>query len=178
MNQILVAFVGVKTRQRMTEILESSGIPVALSCGSGAEVLGRAGGMTGGVVLCGHELYDMMADELFEDLPKGFSMLMLATDAQLTDCEHKEITRLEAPVERSALVDAVQSLLRRMEPVQPPRRSEEDRRLIQQAKAVLMELGSMTEEQAHRFLQKRSMDAGAKMVQTARQILAGQYVVS
>ena len=36
----------------------------------------------------------------------------------------------------------------------------------------------MTEEQAHRFLQKRSMDTGAKMVQTAQLVLdrAGGYI--
>ena len=32
----------------------------------------------------------------------------------------------------------------------------------------------MTEEQAHRFLQKKSMDSGAKMVQTAKLVLGGQ----
>lgn len=180
MNQIMVAFAGERTRQRMTEILESSGISVAVSCGTGAEVLGRAGRMSGGVVLCGNELYDMMADELYEDLPKGFSMLLLAAGAQLEDRAHPEIATLKAPVERTALVNAVQSMLRKSEDPKPavPRRSEEDRRIIQQAKTVLMELGGMTEEQAHRFLQKRSMDAGAKMVQTARKVLEGQMAVS
>ena len=37
-----------------------------------------------------------------------------------------------------------------------------------------MEQGSMTEEQAHRFLQKKSMDNGAKLVEIARMILAGE----
>lgn len=178
MTDILVAFAGMKTRQRMTEILEAGGIPVTVSCGSGAEVLGRAGGMSGGVVLCGHKLYDMMADELYEDLPKGFSMLLLATDSQLESCEHSEIATLAAPVERTALLDAVQRLIRRSEPVKKPGRSEEDRQVIQQAKSILMERGGMTEAQAHRFIQKRSMDAGAKMVQTARNILSGQIRAS
>ena len=33
--------------------------------------------MNGGVVLCGYKLMDMMADELYENLPRGFSMLLL-----------------------------------------------------------------------------------------------------
>ena len=180
MNEIMVAFAGERTRQRMKEILESSGISVAVSCGTGAEVLGRAGCMSGGVVLCGNELYDMMAEELYEDLPRGFSMLLLAAGGQREGCVHPEITTLKAPVERSALVNAVQSMLRQSETQRPsiPRRSEEDCRTIQRAKTVLMELGGMTEEQAHRFLQKRSMDAGAKMVQTARKVLDGQLAVA
>ena len=74
MNHILVAFAGEKTRQRMTDICESTGIRVSAACSSGAEVLRWCGRMSGGVVLCGFRLMDMMADELFENLPKGFSM--------------------------------------------------------------------------------------------------------
>ena len=40
-----------------------------------------------------------------------------------------------------------------------------------------MNRNCMTEEQAHRFIQKRSMDTGAKMVQTAMKILDGQIVI-
>ena len=39
MNHILVAFAGEKTRQRMTDIFESTGIRVSAACSSGAEVL-------------------------------------------------------------------------------------------------------------------------------------------
>ena len=42
---------------------------------------------------------------------------------------------------------------------------------MEQAKAVLMGRDGMTEEQAHRFLQKRSMDHGARLADTARQVL-------
>ena len=35
----------------------------------------------------------------------------------------------------------------------------------------LMETHRMSEEQAHRFIQKRSMDTGAKFIDTARMIL-------
>ena len=49
--------------------------------------------------------------------------------------------------------------------------------LITRAKELLMNRNCMTEEQAHRFIQKRSMDTGAKMVQTARKILDGQIVI-
>jgi response regulator NasT len=36
-----------------------------------------------------------------------------------------------------------------------------------------MDRYDMTEEQAHRFLQKKSMDNGAKLTDTARMVLAG-----
>ena len=43
--------------------------------------------------------------------------------------------------------------------------------LIERAKALLMEKKSMTEIQAHKYLQKCSMDSGTNMVETAHMIL-------
>ena len=36
-----------------------------------------------------------------------------------------------------------------------------------------MDRHGMTEAQAHRFLQKKSMDSGAKLIQTAQLVLEG-----
>ena len=52
------------------------------------------------------------------------------------------------------------------------RRSPLEQDLIARAKALLMERDGLTEEQAHRTLQKRSMDQGLTLVQTARRTLA------
>ena len=56
----------------------------------------------------------------------------------------------------------------------PAQRSQEERELVERAKAVLMGRHGMTEEQAHRFLQKQSMDNGARLTDTARLVLADQ----
>ena len=53
----------------------------------------------------------------------------------------------------------------------PVRRCPEDEALLTQAKAFLMERHGMTEAEAHRFLQKQSMNNGVKMVDTARRVL-------
>lgn len=60
---------------------------------------------------------------------------------------------------------------RRLERALRPRRSPEEMEVIQQAKALLMDRNGMTEEQAHRFLQKSSMDNGTKLLQTAQTVL-------
>ena len=52
-----------------------------------------------------------------------------------------------------------------------PRRSPEEEALLSRAKALLMDRRGMTEGQAHRFLQKKSMDSGARLAETARQLL-------
>ena len=43
--------------------------------------------------------------------------------------------------------------------------------MIVQAKELLMQRDHLSEAQAHRYIQKKSMDAGKKMEDTAQEIL-------
>ena len=51
-------------------------------------------------------------------------------------------------------------------------RSSEERRLIDEAKALLMERNNMTESEAHRYIQKCSMDSGTNLVETAQMVIS------
>ena len=102
---------------------------------------------------------------------------MIAPQSRLELCEEDGIFRLASPVHRGDLLASVRMLIqmnRQYIGQYRPQRTEEEQSLIAQAKAVLMDRHSMTEEQAHRFLQKKSMDNGAKLVEIARMILAGE----
>ena len=50
-------------------------------------------------------------------------------------------------------------------------RNPEEKALINKAKALLMDRNHMTEEEAHRYLQKSSMDSGTNMLETAQMVL-------
>ena len=52
-----------------------------------------------------------------------------------------------------------------------PRSSQEDA-LVKQAKEVLMVRNHMSEPEAHKYLQKSSMDSGTSLVETAQMVLA------
>ena len=62
--------------------------------------------------------------------------------------------------------------IRRKRRTQPRRRTGEEKALIDRAKAVLMERNNMTEAEAHRYLQKTSMDNGTGFTETAQMILS------
>ena len=51
------------------------------------------------------------------------------------------------------------------------KRNHEQKAIIEEAKALLMGRNKMTEEEAHRYLQKSSMDSGTNMLETAQMIL-------
>ena len=62
--------------------------------------------------------------------------------------------------------------LRRKRRAEPVRGTGEYKALIDRAKAVLMERNNMTEAEAHRYLQKTSMDNGTGFTETAQMILS------
>lgn len=177
MDRIIVGFEGERTLSRICEILETSGIRIYGACRSGAEVMRKINGTDGAIVLCGYKLLDITAEALYADMPPGFQMLMLANREQLEMCESDGIFKLPAPVKRNDLTDTLNMLLalsKKQGKHQAVQRTEEETALIRQAKELLMDRNCMTEEQAHRFIQKRSMDTGAKMIQTAKLILGGE----
>lgn len=47
-----------------------------------------------------------------------------------------------------------------------------DEKAIKDAKELLMARNHMTEEEAHRYLQKTSMDSGTNLVETAQMVLS------
>lgn len=174
MEEVILAFEGEKTGAHIREILEGTGMVNCLLCHSGAEVkrLVDVQGIT--TVICGYKLRDVDAESLFVDLPAGSSMLVIGKKAMLDLMGNEEIFKLAAPVSPGDLLTAVRLLLRmerRSRRSVRPARSEEEKVQIEKAKEILMARYGMSEGQAHRFLQKRSMDSGVKMFQTAQMVL-------
>ena len=178
MRQVIVAFERQANCDRLREIIESSGEFSCVVCRTADQVRRAVRKLRLDTVVCGFKLGEESCESLYYDLPQRCSMLMIASQAQLELCETEGIFKLQAPMRRSELLASVRLLaqLSRMEEEEkgPAQRSQEERELVEQAKAVLMNRNGMTEEQAHRFLQKQSMDNGARLTDTAKLVLADQ----
>ena len=174
MEPIILALQQERSCWKAKEILESSGTALCLICRSADQVRRTARRLRVSAVVCGYKLGDQPAEALFEDLPAFCSMLVLAPQNLLDQMENDGIARLPIPVSRRDLIASVQMLLqmeRRPAPAAPSRRPPEEQAVIDQAKQLLMDRSGMTEGQAHRFLQKSSMDRGVSLLQTARLVL-------
>jgi response regulator NasT len=174
MERVIVAFEGEKAAQRFAEIIESSYVAKCIICHSADEVKRTVEKREVHVVVSGYKLHGWTAVDLAEDLPDSVLLLLVATESQLELCELDEIVPLPAPVSRADLTLAVKMALvmgRRLDRLLRPKRSDEEKRLVEQAKQGLMERHHISEEEAHRLLQKRSMDNGTRMAQSARLLL-------
>ena len=56
--------------------------------------------------------------------------------------------------------------------LKPKVRSEEEKKILWEAKHLLMERNHMSEEEAHRYIQKCSMDSGTNLIETAQMVLS------
>ena len=63
---------------------------------------------------------------------------------------------------------------KKKEKAKPKKRSPEEQKMIDDAKALIMDRNHLTEEEAFRYIQKTSMDTGRSMVETAEMILTFQ----
>ncbi len=169
MRQIVVAFERQSNCDRLREALESTGEFSCLTCRSAAQVKRTVAKLRLDLVVCGFKLTDESCETLYFDLPQRCAMLMVAPQAQLELCAAPGIFKLPAPVGRGPLLASVRMLAQTSQA--PARRNQEEKELVARAKALLMEQDGMTEAEAHRWLQKRSMDHGARLADTARQVL-------
>ena len=169
MEKVIVAFAGLQNGKRIREILERSGTAACLLCTSADQVRRTVHEQQVPAVVCGYKFADGPAELLYEDLPSFCHMLMVASQSQLDLVQNPEILRLSAPASRSELLGAVEELLAQVH-TQPLGRSQEERDCIVQAKAKLMSEG-LSEEEAHRILQKKSMADGVKLARAARMLL-------
>lgn len=179
MDKVILAFEGEKTTARVRDILEGAGSAECLICHSAAEVKRLVNKLHIPVVVCGYKLRDETAETLCADLPLSCSVLVLAVQNLLDMIDSEDVFKLTAPVSRSDLLASVQMLSQvghRIQWYQRPQHSGEETALVERAKALLMDRNGMTEEQAHRFLQKKSMDSGAKLLQTAQMVLDGSWL--
>ena len=178
MIPIIVAFAKPEQAKSIKSILVRGGFPVTTVCTSGAHVLQAANELGDGIVLCGIRLSDMVYQQLFQDLPPHFRMLLLASPAVCAQCLPEGILGLSMPLKVQELLAAVSQLeeeiahQKRQRRQIPRRRTGEEEARIIRAKELLMKQKQLSEEEAHRYMQKLSMDSSRGLTETAEMILS------
>jgi AmiR/NasT family two-component response regulator len=174
---LIVVFPKVEDAKNVRNLLVRNGYSVAAVCTSGAQALNYADSLNYGIVVCGYKFADMMYTELHECLSSNFEMLLIASQHVLSESHNSEIVCLSMPIRANDLVNTVEMMVqtmarkRKKQKSKPRERNEHEKELIKQAKSLLMDRNNMTEEEAHRYIQKCSMDSATNMVETAHMIL-------
>ena len=175
MVRTVLAIADEALSESISRIMVKNGIEVRVTCRSGQEAVRAVKRMDGGIVICSARLTDMTADELAETIGKDALFLVLARPHDLDYCDNEDMFRIPLPIRSGELVGCLRILLQLDEhaaAAKIPRRTDEDKEVILQAKQTLIEKNEMTEDQAYRFIQKRSMETSTPMAEVAKMILS------
>lgn len=178
MTNIIVVLPKLEDAKKVKNLLVRSGFQVTGVCTTGAQAISQADGLHDGVVISSYKLVDMMYDQLQECLPNGFEMLLMASQSVINECYGNDIVCLSTPLKVNDLVNTLNMMAesiirrRRKRKLQPKVRSADEDAIIMHAKEILMARNHMDEGEAHRYLQKCSMDSGTNLVETAQMVLS------
>lgn len=170
---IIIVFPKKEIINKMKSILTNNGFDVISTCTTGSQALYVSRQFEEGIILCGVRYKDMMYYELKDALPETFKMVVIATQSQWEQYGEGDVICLPLPIKVYDMVETIEEVSRelyhaiRAKKNKPKKRSAKEQSVIDRAKQCLIELEGYTEEEAHRYIQKQSMDSGSNMVETA-----------
>lgn len=177
-TNIIVAFPRLDDAKNIKNILVRSGFCVAAVCTTGAQAISYADGLGTGIIISSYKLADVPFFEIRDCMPPGFELLVLASKQRLSECEGSGVVTLPMPFVISDFLDTVQMMVlaaerrKRQARQIPKKRSGADKMTIDAAKLLLMERNGLSEDEAHKFIQKCSMDSGTNLVESAQMVLS------
>ena len=176
MTNIVIAFPRIEDGKSIKNILVKNGFHVSAVTSTGAKALELCDSLSDGVLVCGYKLTDMLYSQIKEDLEPGIEMLLLTSAAHIAQTDG-DVVCVEMPIKIHDLLDTVSTLIenveskRRKRRAAPAARDDASKEIIMQAKLLLMERNNLSEPEAHRYLQKTSMDSGNSLAETAQMVL-------
>ena len=180
MQNVIIAFAKETDAANFKKVLMRKGIDVSAICTSGAQALEAMENLGNGVLVCGYRLSDMLCEELSEYIPSYFQMVVVASPARLDGIELAgNAMTLATPLQGDVLASTITMMLgelynrrKKLKEKKKAGRSPKEQETINKAKELLMERHNMTEPQAHKYLQKCSMDSGTGIVEAAEMVIS------
>lgn len=179
MVDIIVAFPKIEDASKIKSLLIRRGFNVQGVCVSGAMAIQMASEVDAGVLICGCKLPDMTCREIKQNISLNISMLVLASKRNWENYGGDNIIFLEMPLNVHELLNTLEMMISVSEKYlkqskEKKRRimSDKDKKLVSRAKIMLMEKNNLTEEEAHRYIQKTSMGTGNSMADVAAMLLS------
>jgi response regulator NasT len=183
MKTVIVAITNTLLANWVTNVLQRAGYGIEYTCKTGGEVTRIAEFCTSMTVVGGFQFPDMTAEELTFLLKGRLAMVTILLPHQRDLVAGTEMNTVPYPLSPADLLKAIelteQNTAKQLINAgfasggKGPKteRPAEEKLMILKAKNKLMEKYEMTESQAHRFLQKSSMDRGLRLIDAARKVL-------
>ena len=185
MANVLLCFRKYETIIHIKDLMTSSGFNVLDYAMSGNEALRKIRRYNPELVVMGYEFNDMSAYEILEIFREddACSFLVIGNSIQseyLNPFISKENIRiLIKPIAKYSFIQSVVSLINSTRKIKKLKskilkleKDMQNRKVVEKAKGILMDTLKISENDAHRMIQKKSMDTSTSMVNIAKRIIA------
>ena len=170
MARIIIVGASEASRTQLNRLLTSAGYAVFRLCASGGELRRTLAVCEDGVIVIAGGLPNSLPDDIAADFGEGFQLLLIGRPEALEACESPQVFKLTYPCPGSAVLGAIE-MLSQLHGMRMPRRSAEEKALVEEAKRLLMRKYGIDEPEAHRRMQRHAMQSGMRMTDFARDIL-------
>lgn len=177
MNVILV-FPKPDAAKKIRLLLMKNGYTVDACVTTVAGALRAVNEYEGGIIVSNYRFTDGMAIDIHEACGGRYQMLLIGPKDYIDARAIPDLFSLTTPLQVSDLLTTMETMSyaysrnRKRMRAKPRVRDEKEKQIISQAKGLLMERNQLSEEEAHRYIQKSSMDNGTGLVETAQMILS------
>ena len=107
MTNIIVVFPKIENAKSIRNVLVRNGFSVTAACTTGAQALSQLEDYNEAIVICSYRLVDMVCLELFDCMPKGMEMLVVASPNFLSEVDREGIVCLSTPLKVNELISTV-----------------------------------------------------------------------
>lgn len=176
MREIIVSAASQKLMSSLNDVLCLNGMTPARLCKSASEVCALFGEVENAVLVCG-PLKDAPSIYLAKNVPDSWDVILLLSSNEPFPYYVSNIVPVTLPINRSEFAQIVLDVLgvqaesygakATAKKVRPQREKE----IIEKAKQHLMKSRGISESDAHRLLQRYSMNCGITMYEAAKKFL-------
>lgn len=177
---VIIALNNEETSQKIKNILVGNGFNVIAVCKYGNELIRSIKQLSPSIVISGYKFNDMNLLDIYESTGDDCSFLAIINEPYKSIVqEETDIICISSPINTMLFLntlDIIYQSERKINKLKNKVNNLEvkinDRIIIEKAKGILMEQKGISEQEAYRFIQKNSMDAGLKMVEYAKEIIS------
>ena len=159
-----------ESRTSVKGLLSSAGLEVYQVCYSAGEVKRTFNRVQDAILVLVGILPDSGIDDLCWDIGEGAHVLLIARSALQERVSFPHIFRLEVPCTRQEILGACE-MLEQLHRMSGPKRTYEERALINDAKQILMQELHLPEDEAYQRMRNSAMNRHKKLIEIAQEIL-------
>ncbi len=166
-NNIIIAFSSNNICNSISNILNKNGIDFDYICKTASSLRKCCSYYENGIIICSTSFLDEPIYNIIEDFYKDFIFILIGSNDKLNLYSGEKVYKLCTPIKQEDIISSLDLAYYKIS----ENLQNKKHKILKEAKNLLMLNYNICEEQAHKYIQKKSMDTGKKNIDIAKIII-------